>query len=168
MSRPYTPQGMRTPSMPQPYIPQAPMSLRPEGGNRNAKDLPVKKNGRSWSNGLCGCCEAPGTCLLACCLPCMVYGDVKTRKDHLENHGTALPNQSYCSGDCALHGLATVFGLGCIFQMIQRTSIRKRYNISGNGCDDCCIACWCTSCELTQESMEVELEEQSLMGHPRH
>lgn len=32
------------------------------GGNRNAKNLPMGPEGREWSNGLCSCCDTPGTC----------------------------------------------------------------------------------------------------------
>ena len=32
------------------------------GGNRNAKNLPLDKDGREWSNGLCGCFDDCGTC----------------------------------------------------------------------------------------------------------
>ena len=42
--------------------------------------------------------------------------------------------------------------------MLRRT-IKERYNIKGGAVQDCCIAYWCTPCELTQESREIELEE---------
>lgn len=46
----------------------------PTGPALNVKNLPFDAEGkRPWSNGICGCCAAPGTCLLACCCPCMVY-----------------------------------------------------------------------------------------------
>lgn len=31
-------------------------------GNRNAKNMPVGPDGREWSEGLCDCFGAPGTC----------------------------------------------------------------------------------------------------------
>jgi hypothetical protein len=33
------------------------------GGNRNAKNMPMDADGRDWSNGLCDCCNEPGTCM---------------------------------------------------------------------------------------------------------
>ena len=44
----------------------------------------------------------------------------------------------------------------------NRGIIRGRYKIDGGICGDYCAACWCTPCELTQESREIELEERSL------
>ncbi|TEB31044.1 PLAC8-domain-containing protein [Coprinellus micaceus] len=148
------------------YAPQAPMMVQ-SGGNRNAKNLPVTAEGREWSNGLCSCCDEPGTCFVACCCPCITYGKVKQRYDHLQSHGTAHPDPGCVSGDCFLHCVTAYCGVAFIFQMLNRGSIRGRYNIKGGGCGDLCTACCCTPCELVQESRELELEEQSL-GHQKH
>jgi hypothetical protein len=48
--------------------------------------------------------------------------------------------------------------------MKLRTSIRERYNIQGGGCTDCWTALCCSSCELTQASREIGLEELSFGG----
>lgn len=45
--------------------------------------------------------------------------------------------------------------------MFQRGNTRARYNIKGGGLGDCCTAFCCLPCDLTQESREIELEEQS-------
>ncbi|KAF6758295.1 PLAC8-domain-containing protein [Ephemerocybe angulata] len=143
------------------------MSIR-NGGNRNFMELPVSEEGtREWSHGLCSCCDVPGTCLAALCCPCIVYGKVKARHNHLETQGEVLAEPGCCSGDCCLHAVLAPCGLGFIFQMINRGSVRRRYNIKGGGCGDCCTALWCAPCELTQESREIELEEQSLLGYPK-
>jgi len=47
-------------------------------------------------------------------------------------------------------------------QMMNRSTIRSRYNIRGDGCSDCLTSFCCTCCQLVQESREIELEEQSL------
>jgi len=47
-------------------------------------------------------------------------------------------------------------------QIGQRTETRERYRIRGSAVGDCCAAYWCTSCALTQERREIELEEDSL------
>jgi 5-deoxy-D-glucuronate isomerase len=46
-----------------------------------------------------------------------------------------------------------------------RAQTRGRYSIQGDGATDFALACCCAPCSLTQESREIELEEQSL-GHP--
>jgi Cys-rich protein (TIGR01571 family) len=45
--------------------------------------------------------------------------------------------------------------------MMNRGSVRGRYNIKGGGCSDCMTALCCTPCELAQEAQEVALEENS-------
>ncbi|PPQ97131.1 hypothetical protein CVT26_000616 [Gymnopilus dilepis] len=132
------------------------------GGNRNAKNMPVDADGREWSNGMCSCMGDCGTCMMATFVPCIVYGQNKHRYEHLNSHGTPHPTGGpMCSGSCFTHGLATLCGVNFIFQMINRGHVRRRYNIKGSGCGDCCAALWCTPCQLTQESRELELEEES-------
>jgi Cys-rich protein (TIGR01571 family) len=46
--------------------------------------------------------------------------------------------------------------------MELRKNVRERYNIEGGKVEDCCIAFCCTSCDLTQVSRELELEERDL------
>lgn len=63
------PQQMPYPTSTRPIQNQQPgathnMSIIPGGGNRNAKNLPMSRDGRDWSNGLCGtCCDEPATCM---------------------------------------------------------------------------------------------------------
>ncbi|KAF8157214.1 PLAC8 family-domain-containing protein [Crassisporium funariophilum] len=133
------------------------------GGNRNAKNMPVDADGRDWSHGLCGCCGAFGTCLVATCFPCVVYGKNKHRYEHLTTKGAPHPEHggSCCSGSCMTHGVFAICGLGFLFQMSNRKHVRQRYNIKGGGCGDCLTSFFCAPCQLTQDSREIELEEQS-------
>ncbi|PPR05319.1 hypothetical protein CVT26_011577, partial [Gymnopilus dilepis] len=170
----YTQQPMATPSM------------TVGGGNRNAKNLPVGPDGREWSEGLCGCFGDTGTCVVAWCCPCITYSNVKRRYEHLNDKGYPDPEHggSCCNSDCMIHGCLIYCGLGWIMQasifclncclaksercslsqMMNRGSIRARYNIKGSGVGDCCTSFWCTPCELTQESRELDLEEASFGG----
>ncbi|KAF9041556.1 PLAC8 family-domain-containing protein [Panaeolus papilionaceus] len=133
------------------------------GGNRNAKNLPVGPDGREWSNGLFGCFGACGTCLVACCCPCITYGKVKHRYEHLNSKGYPDPEHGggCCNSDCMIHGLLMWCGFGFILQMGNRANIRGRYNVKGGPVGDCCASFCCTPCELVQESQELELEEKS-------
>ncbi|TFK23010.1 PLAC8-domain-containing protein [Coprinopsis marcescibilis] len=138
------------------------------GGNRNAKNLPVTAGGRDWSHGLCDCCSAPGTCIVACCFPCITYGKNKNRFKHLSAKGVPHPDGGgCCTGDCCIHFIVASCGIACLLQCMSRGETRTRYNIKGSGCGDCCTACFCTPCDLVQESREIELEEQS-MGYLKH
>ncbi|KAF9041543.1 PLAC8 family-domain-containing protein [Panaeolus papilionaceus] len=135
------------------------------GGNRNAMNIPVDDDGRKWSHGLCGCCGSCGTCVISCCFPCVTYGQNRHRFEHLSLHGAPNPNHhgKIFSGSCFQHGLLTMCGLGFLMQMGTRGAIRSRYNIKGGSCGDCCTSCFCGPCALTQESRELDLEEQSFL-----
>jgi len=56
--------------------------------------------------------------VVAWCFPCVTYGQIKKRYDHLNTTGTPDPEHGGCfSSDCALHGLLTFCGLNWIFQV---------------------------------------------------
>ncbi|KAF8998889.1 PLAC8-domain-containing protein [Hymenopellis radicata] len=142
------------------------------GGNRNAKNKPMKQDGRAWSFGLCSCSGACGTCKTRCTAlwcPCVVYGRNKQRLEHLNRAGYPDPEHGGCvNDDCLVHGLLTFcVGFGWILQIPLRGNIRTRYNIAGGACGDCCTTFCCSPCELTQGSQEIQLEEQSFVAHPQ-
>lgn len=117
---------------------------------------------REWSNGLLDCFGDCGTCCIATFCPCIIYQQVKQRFDHLQRSGQPDPQHggSGCGGDCFLYGaLTAACGLGWVFQIGTRSAIRGRYKIRGGGCGDCMAAFCCYSCDLTQESRELEAEE---------
>ncbi|KAF5383065.1 hypothetical protein D9615_004825 [Tricholomella constricta] len=133
------------------------------GGNRNAKNLPVDREGREWSNGLFDCCNDAGTCVLSWFCPCVVYSRNRRRLEHLEGKGTPDPEQGGCfSGACWVHCCA-----GWTLQIESRAKVRSRYGIKGDSWSDCCAIFWCAPCALTQESQEIKLEEQSFGGHQK-
>ncbi|TDL24553.1 PLAC8-domain-containing protein [Rickenella mellea] len=134
---------------------------------KNAKGIPYGADGnREWSNGLFGCFDDCGTCLLSWCCPCIVYAQNKSRYEHLDRQNGPHPSGGdSCNGDCFIHGCLTFWGCGWVLQMGQRGTLRHRYRISGGGCGDCLTACCCTPCELTQEAREIELEESVYRGN---
>ena len=111
-----------------------PMPAMTVAGNRNVKNLPVGPEGREWSNGLCGCLGAPGTCtspellhipfliilsgLVSWCCPCITYGRNKRRYEHLNSRGTPDPEHGgLISSDCLLHGCISVVGFGWVMEV---------------------------------------------------
>ncbi|KAI0286348.1 PLAC8 family-domain-containing protein [Russula brevipes] len=137
----------------------APMSL---GGNRNALNCPIGPDGkRDWSHGLFGCFSAFGVCCVSCWCPCIVFSKNKQRIHSLEQ-GTPLRGGGDTFDDqCCIHGCLSVLGYGWIMQISTRGHVRDRYRIAGGGVGDCCASWCCTPCALTQESREIELEENS-------
>ncbi|KAF4616436.1 hypothetical protein D9613_008221 [Agrocybe pediades] len=139
------------------------------GGNRNAKNLPVDANGRDWSSGIFECVEDPITFVVAWFAPCVVYGQNRTRYEQLVQHGSPDPQQrdllnspNLVNNHCITHGLLHCFcAAGFVMQFLQRGPTRERYNIRGSPAEDFVLSCFCSPCELTQESREIALEEQS-------
>ncbi|ESK88951.1 hypothetical protein Moror_13173 [Moniliophthora roreri MCA 2997] len=158
--------GSNTMTMQPGYTPQ--MSIG--GGNRNVKNKPLDSNGkRDWSVGLCSCGDEDGGCFYAWCCPCIVHGQNKQRFEHLQRNNSPDPEGgSTCGGDCWLHCCLTCFGFGWVLQMMNRTNVRERYGIEGGFCGDLCTALCCTPCELAQERIEIQLEEQSYSRLPQH
>ncbi|KAM6492053.1 PLAC8 family domain containing protein [Amanita muscaria] len=143
------------------------MSISTGGTPRNVKNLPFTNGTREWSNGLFDCFGDCGTCVHAWFCPCMVYSKNKHRVEYLNQNGRPDPDSggSGVDGDCAMHCCLTVlFNGGFILQMPNRGAIRNRYNIEGSTWMDCLTSFYCKPCVLTQESREIGLEEQSLMG----
>ena len=130
----------------------------------------------------------------ACWCPCIVYAKLQSRLSFLERNNYPHPDGgSGCNSDCFVHCcLTSLCGVGWALQVCcralfpasptltsrlfflifskqigQRSTIRDRYRISGNGCGDCMSAWCCTPCTLTQESREVALEERVLGGNER-
>ncbi|TWU77218.1 hypothetical protein ED733_000679 [Metarhizium rileyi] len=62
--------------------------------------------------------------------------------------------------ECVIFGAIQLFtGCGCLYNMVKREEIRKRYNIEGSHCGDCCTSFWCMCCALTQQENEVKSRE---------
>ncbi|CAF1102187.1 unnamed protein product [Didymodactylos carnosus] len=47
-------------------------------------------------------------------------------------------------------------GVHCFVHMEKRRTLRQQYNIAGDGCEDCCVTCWCSECAICQEAREIK------------
>lgn len=52
--------------------------------------------------------------------------------------------------------LANVVGFSLCLTAMGRTSIRRKYHIEGNVCEDWCAGCFCPCCVLMQNEKESE------------
>lgn len=138
--------------------------MHTNGGSKNALRKPVDQRGhREWSYDLTDCVGDCGTCCFALFCPCIVFSKNKTRLEHLKETGERHPDRGTgFTRDCFYHFLLCAVCCNCLIQSGVRSKIRSRYRISDVG-SDCCTGLCCTSCELTQESRELELEEESLI-----
>lgn len=92
-------------------------------------DKPLDANGeREWTHGICNCFGGCGTCCLAFFLPCLVYGQVKQRIDHLQKTGRPDPEYGGCGCGwpcCAYFSLSAACGLGWILQ-VSKTELNMQ------------------------------------------
>ena len=51
-----------------------------------------------------------------------------------------------------------------IWQAMNRSEMRARYNLEGNLCTDLLCACCCNCCDLIQQDKEAEYREQERAG----
>ena len=138
-----------------------------------------------WSSGLCECCQRPEICCTAFCCPCVViYWNVKKMKE-LEKVIPICKICPGCMPECAgicyafgwvsglivgntpsireFYGVNMLGGLSVFLHATIRNKIRTDIGIKSentrNPCDsvlgDCCCACFCHSCAMTQEYAEL-------------
>lgn len=136
------------------------------GGNKNALNRAVGPDGhRDWSFGLFDCFDECGVCCCAVWCPCVVFGKNKQRLNHLQSRGTPLAGGGESGdGDCAIYGCLLIPNCAWILQTGNRADVRAHYSISGGTPEDCLSSTFCRPCALTQESREIELEENSFAG----
>lgn len=98
---------------------------------------------RQWSTGIWDCFKNRRTCcILAWCAPCY------------------LCNLSDKLGDSCCLPLVIPCGFYSLIPL--RTKIRTENNIDGSICEDCCMACWCPFCTMSQMSLEQDFVKQNL------
>ena len=62
-------------------------------------------------------CVPPPGCV-SCWCPCITYGKVKRRYDHLNRRGSPDPEHGGCfTSDCMIHGAITYCGFGWVMQV---------------------------------------------------
>ncbi|GFO18973.1 cell number regulator 10 [Plakobranchus ocellatus] len=94
-----------------------------------------------FKNGLFGCFDNIGLCVITYFLPCYTFGK----------------NEEKLGESCVLCGIAYAFSpLNLIFHTIARGKIREMNNIEGSLLMDCLTVWCCPCCALIQESQELE------------
>ena len=121
--------------------------------------------GSQWKSGLCESFFKAGCCNAMCC-SCCIYGQIVA---------TLRPDEDACGGNfcggccgfcllqalpqtvdtlfifaCAIPVGTILFPLSTIVHCPTRGAIRRKYNISGNECEDCIVVWCCLCCALAQ------------------
>lgn len=93
-----------------------------------------------FQNGILGCFEDCGTCLITYFCPCV----------------TAGRNAEAVGENCVLCGFLTLLGpIGIVSRGKVREKIREKYGIAGSLINDLICHCCCPLCALVQESQEL-------------
>ncbi len=98
----------------------------------------------------------------ACVCPCITFGRNADRVEHLQRTSNPHPDPFgvSCSDSCCMYAACLPFcGAACGIQAQNRRAVRERYGIEGHIVKDCFASTCCYSCELTQESEQIALEE---------
>jgi len=117
----------------------------------------------NWSSGLMDCINDPATFCFAFWCPCMVYQHVKNRLDYLQLNGQPSPERggNGIGYHCLFYGMLMHICLAWPLQISTRASIRTRNGIRGSACTDCMSTSCCPPCELTQQSREMDADENN-------
>lgn len=103
-----------------------------------------------WHSGLCDCTDDCCLCCTACWCPCIQFG---TNEEKL--------GEGNCCLCCTFYYFFS--GFSFCFLWNQRSKVRAKYGIVGSGCNDCCVASFCSSCSLCQVSREINYQ----LTHPK-
>merc|ERR1712176_22245 len=101
-----------------------------------------------WDAPLCGCCEpaAKDLCCKTTCMPCITQANI------------ANATGDHPTGMLALAFIAYFLPYGTnVIAAHQREQTRKRFNIPGTFCEDCCCALFCGCCVIIQTARQNRL-----------
>ncbi|KAI8929531.1 hypothetical protein BC831DRAFT_396111, partial [Entophlyctis helioformis] len=95
-----------------------------------------------------------GTGCLACCCPCIVFGQNMERVKRIQNNGQNSPDA--CGIHCLLYSAAMCFGLPFIAGCYGRDQLRKATNTADDYVQDFVCHLCCSPCALAQEKIELD------------
>jgi len=93
-----------------------------------------------WQNGLCGCFNDCGLCLISYILPCYTFGK----------------NAEALGENCMLCGLLSLFGIPMLIMgTLHRQKTRELKGIDGSMLGDAIAMIFCPFCVLVQTAAEL-------------
>merc|ERR1712062_15665 len=94
-----------------------------------------------WNEGLFGCFNNCGICIITYFLPCVTAGQVAESTNR----------------NCCLWGFLSMLGcIGVYTMAVVRGDIRETNGIQGSFGSDCLIMWFCAPCGLCQEAAQVQ------------
>ncbi|KAK0495554.1 PLAC8 family-domain-containing protein [Armillaria luteobubalina] len=146
------------------YVTQQPEPLNAMATDKYAKSVEDGTPKQTkWSRNLFHVWGDFRSCVSACFCPCITFGQNADRIEHLQRTNDPHPDPfgGSCSDSCCIYAACLPFcGTACGIQAQNRRAVRGRYGIDGHIVKDCFVSTCCYSCELTQESRQIALEER--------
>ncbi|KAI6670523.1 hypothetical protein NL676_005408 [Syzygium grande] len=120
------------PSMPQGMIVQLPPAAPPS----------------PWTTGLFDCMDDPLNVVVACCFPCITFGQIAEIVDR---------GSTSCGTSGLLYGgIQFLIGCPCLLSCTYRTKLRNRFNLIESPAPDWITHFFCECCALSQEYRELK------------
>ncbi|XP_046333415.1 protein PLANT CADMIUM RESISTANCE 2-like [Haliotis rufescens] len=94
-----------------------------------------------WSNGLFGCFNDCGLCIITYFVPCYTAGKIAEKTGE----------------SCCTYGCLSILGpIGIYTRAKTRAKVRESKGIEGEFCNDCIMHWFCGICSIIQEAQEVD------------
>jgi len=56
------------------------------------------------------------------------------------------------------------FGFHWVLEALQRSEVRRKYNLKGSFITDIAVSCCCVLCDLTQQEKETQVREAEILN----
>jgi Cys-rich protein (TIGR01571 family) len=107
--------------------------------------LPPQLGEKRWKTSLFDCFDDCSICLQGCICPCCLFGKIASKF-----------NERSCLENCLCY--LTCFQ--CCMHTAFRYSIRRKYLLPAEPCNDCCVGWFYGPCGLCQEAREIKTKFQ--------
>ncbi|KAI3432042.1 uncharacterized protein J3R85_007710 [Psidium guajava] len=101
-----------------------------------------------WTTGFFDCMDDPLNAVVACCLPCVTFGQIAEIVDR---------GSTSCGTSGLLYGgIQFLIGCPCLLSCTYRTKLRHRFNLIESPAPDWISHFFCECCALSQEYRELK------------
>lgn len=110
-----------------------------------------------WRFGLFDCMHTPMICVLACCFPCIRWGDTMRMAGFMSFWAAVLIFDFLYCANSATSGLTMLIVV--MIATYQRQAIRRLFGMKSGTAEtakDCAIYCCCSPCAIVQEARQLE------------
>lgn len=117
-----------------------------------------------WEHNLCSMGSCSSCCGACWCSPC-IYGRTAWRLERYPMDPSSSDGFDWFNVPCIGMFAGWVLAIPCVPIWMQRQTLRRRFNLGGNGCTDCLVSVFCGCCAQVQHENELKsrAEKEMLM-----